>query len=60
MSKWKLYEVDQFLRDAYDAAPVNEETGEIPEDWSKFIDEIQMDRDKKCLAVAALIRELKA
>lgn len=62
MSQWKLYEIDQLLRDAYNAADaaINHDTGEVPPDWAKFLDDVQGERDEKALNVAAMIRELKA
>jgi hypothetical protein len=62
MSGFKLYEIDNLLREAYAAAEehVDQETGEIPEDWDKFLDDVQMERDQKALAVAAMYREFEA
>jgi len=60
MSTWRLYEIDKLLRDAVARAPLNEETGEIPDDWASFLDNVQMDRDHKALSVAAMVRELTA
>lgn len=62
MSGFKLYEIDQLLRDAIIASEekINPETGEIPEDWSSFLDACQMERDQKCLAVAVYIKERRA
>ena len=59
---WKLYEIDAVLREAIQAAEatVNQETGEIPEDWATFLDDCQLERDKKCLGVAAYVRECRA
>jgi hypothetical protein len=57
---FKLYEIDNLLREALESAPVNEETGELSDDWGNFLDGIQMERDKKCLAVGAIIREFSA
>lgn len=59
MSQFKLYEIDQLLRDALLAAEdkIDYETGEIPEDWYEFLEAVQMERDEKCLSVAAVIRE---
>ena len=59
MSNFRLYEIDAMLRDALEAAEqtIDPETGEIPADWAAFLDDVQMERDKKCLAVAAYIRE---
>lgn len=62
MSSLHLYEIETVLRDAEEAAEqyVNAETGEIAEDWAAFLDDVQMERDAKALAVAARVRELKA
>jgi hypothetical protein len=59
MSQFKLYEISQLLRDALVAAEdkINYETGEIPDDWYEFLEAVQMERDEKCLAVAAVVRE---
>jgi hypothetical protein len=55
-----LYEIDGMLREALELSEseVNYETGEINETWSRFLDELQMEKDKKCLAIGAVIREL--
>ena len=62
MSNFKLYEIDSMLREALDAAmeTVNPETGELPEGWSEFLETVQMERDAKALAVAAVIKEKEA
>ena len=62
MSAWKLYEIDAVLRDAIQAAEaaVDVETGERPEDWAGFLETCQLERDKKCLGVAAYVRECRA
>ena len=59
MSGLKLYEINEMLRSAIEAAEekIDFETGEIPDDWGVFLDEIQMEHDKKCLSIGALIRE---
>jgi hypothetical protein len=58
----KLFEIDEMLREAVQIAEqsVDTETGEIPEDWAAFLDELELARDKKCLAIAGLIKEYKA
>jgi hypothetical protein len=62
MNGFKLYEIDNMLREAYDAVEeyVDQETGEIPDDWANFLDDVQMERDYKALSVAAMYRELCA
>jgi outer membrane murein-binding lipoprotein Lpp len=62
MATWKLYEIDDLLRQAIDAADaeINQETGEIPEGWGEFLDAVQLDRDHKVLSVACYIKELDA
>jgi hypothetical protein len=59
MSQFKLFEISSLLRDSLAAADefINQETGEIPADWADFLDAVQMERDEKVLAVAAVIRE---
>jgi hypothetical protein len=61
-SGFKLWEIDEMLRDAIAAADdkIDQETGEIPPDWSIFLDDVQMTRDAKCLSIAAYIKECKA
>jgi hypothetical protein len=58
----KLYEINSMLVEAINVAEelVNPETGELPEDWSNFLDQIQMERDSKCLDVARYIKGLEA
>ena len=57
----KLWEIDGMLRDALNEAEnLLDEDGAIPEDWAEFLDAIQMERDQKCLAVAAMYREFEA
>lgn len=62
MSGLKLFEIDSMLRDALDAADekINHDTGEIPDDWADFLNDVQMERDKKCLGLGAYIRECMA
>ena len=61
-SQFKLYDIADMLRQALDAAceATNEETGELPEDWSEFIEAVQMERDAKLSQCALMARELKA
>ena len=55
---FKLYEIDELLRDAIDAATESvDENGVLPDDWAAFLDAVQMERDVKALAVAAVVRE---
>lgn len=51
MTKFHLYEISTFLQDAIDAADsvIDHETGIIPDDWAKFLDDVQGERDKKLL-----------
>jgi hypothetical protein len=59
---FKLYEIDAMLRQALDSADkwIDRETGEVPDNWARLIEDLQMSRDAKCLAVAAYIREQEA
>lgn len=59
---WKLYEVADVLRQAIEAAEaaVDMDTGELPEDWADFVNDVQMERDAKALGVACYVRELLA
>jgi hypothetical protein len=61
-SGFKLYEISSFLEQAIDAAftEVNEETGEIADDWYKFLDDCQMERDQKALDIARYIKSMLA
>jgi antirestriction protein ArdC len=58
----RLYEIAEMLEEAIAAAEaaIDTETGEIPEDWAKFLDDIQMERDEKCLNVARYIKSCSA
>lgn len=62
MSNFKLYEINRMLEEAI--VEVNkmaeENEGEVPDDWSKFLDDIQMERDKKLLDVSRYIKTLNA
>jgi hypothetical protein len=57
----KLYEIDEMLRSAMIIMDemTNQETGEIDTGWAQFVDDVQLARDEKALAVAAIIREYK-
>jgi len=61
-SQFKLYDISDVLRQALDAAQeyINDETGEIPEDWAEFLDTCQVERDTKVVQCALMARELKA
>jgi hypothetical protein len=60
MKMFTLYEVENFLADAIAAADefIDHETGLIPNDWAKFLEDIQIERDVKCLAVARYCKTL--
>lgn len=62
MSGFKLYEVDSMYRQALDAAEqyINQDTGEIPEDWAKFMDDVGGERENKLLACGLFQREMQA
>jgi hypothetical protein len=61
MNDFRLWEIDGMLREAIAAAEGKiGEDGVIPDDWAEFLDTVQMERDKKCLAVAAMYREFDA
>jgi hypothetical protein len=59
--EWRLYEVNNLLLEAIHAAnlEVDEESGEIPEDWANFIDDIQLPRNEKCINIARYIKNLR-
>jgi hypothetical protein len=50
------------LRQALDAADevIDHETGLVPMDWASLLEMVQLERDTKCLSVAAYIREQDA
>jgi hypothetical protein len=58
MAGLKLYELSSMLTDALAAAEerIDPETGEIPESWASFLDDIQMERDAKLLSCGALYK----
>jgi hypothetical protein len=62
MSNFSLYEINDLLRQALDKANEYAEADEgiIPDDWSKFLDEVQMERDTKALDVGRYIKSLEA
>jgi len=61
MSGLKLYEIDSMFRAAMDCAvELADESGVYPDDWAEFLDDLQMERDAKCLAIAAIIKEKNA
>ena len=53
-----LYELNNMLTEALQVAEnlLDHETGEIPESWATFLDDIQMERDAKLLGCAALYK----
>ena len=59
---FRLYEIAAFLEEAIDRAfeKVNEETGEISEDWFKFLDDCQMARDDKALSIVRYSKSCRA
>lgn len=59
---FKLYEIQAFLEEAIDRAfeESNEETGEISEDWFKFLDDCQMARDDKALSIVRYSKSCRA
>jgi len=54
-----LYEIDAALLAAYENA-VDPETGEISEDWSAAIEQLEMNRERKLEGVACWIKNLKS
>jgi len=62
MSKFSLYEINDLLRQALDRANeyASADEGVIPDDWSKFLDDVQMERDTKALDVGRYIKSLEA
>ena len=62
MSQFKLYEISDLLQKsiiaAFDAA--DQDTGELPQDWATFLDEVEMERTSKALDVARYIKSLDA
>lgn len=58
-SQLRLFEINQLFRDAMELAESRvDENGVLPDDWADFLDRLQMQRDDKCLATAAVIREM--
>jgi hypothetical protein len=62
MSGFRLYEISNMLTEALAAADtmVDTETGELPPDWAKFLDDVQGERDHKALDVACVIKSIEA
>lgn len=62
MSAFKLYEISNMLTEALAAAEstVDPDTGELPPDWAKFLDDVQGARDQKALDVACVIKSIEA
>jgi hypothetical protein len=62
MSAFKLYEISNMLADALAVADtmVDQDTGELPPDWAKFLDDVQGERDHKALDVACVIKSIEA
>jgi hypothetical protein len=62
MSNFRLYEISEMLEQALSNVRkiAEENEGVIPDDWDKFLDEIQMERDKKVLDCARYIKSLRA
>lgn len=61
MSKFSLYEVNDLLRQAIEQVDslASADEGVIPDDWAKFLDDVQMERDTKALDVARYIKSLE-
>jgi len=55
----KLYEYDQRIEEVL-AAGVSKETGEISEECIAALDELEIDKKAKCLAVAAAVKGMRA
>lgn len=57
-----LYEIGTMYQDGMRIAEemVNPETGELPPDWAKFLDEIAEVREVKILNIARFIKNLEA
>ena len=58
MSGLNLFELNAMLTEALQVAEnlLDHETGEIPESWATFLDDVQMERDVKILGCAALYK----
>jgi hypothetical protein len=57
-----LYDIGTMYQEGLRIAEemINPETGELPEDWSKFLDEINEVRELKVLNIARFIKNLDA
>jgi hypothetical protein len=62
MAGLALYEINAMLQEAIAAAVerIDQDTGIIPEDWSEFLDAVEMERDKKALDLARWIKSIEA
>lgn len=61
MSGFKLYEINAMLDEAINAAfATADDTGVLPDDWARFLDDVQQERDQKCLDVARYIKSCEA
>lgn len=58
----RLYEINEMLLEAITIAEneAEQNDGEISENWYKFLDDLQIERDAKCLNVAKYIKGIKA
>ena len=54
-----LYEIDSAIEQAFSQA-VDQETGEINEEYMKQLDELEMQRDQKVEIIACFIKNLRA
>lgn len=54
-----LYEIDNAIEQAFSQA-VDQETGEINEEYMKQLDELEMQRDQKVENIACFIKNLRA
>ena len=54
-----LYEIDSAIEQAFSQA-VDQETGEINEEYMKQLDELEMQRDQKVENIACFIKNLRA
>jgi hypothetical protein len=62
MSDFRLYEISELLEAALAQCReyAEKDEGVIPDDWAKFLDEIEMERDKKVLDVGRYIKTIRA
>jgi hypothetical protein len=62
MADFKLYEINELLEDALCICKeyAEKDEGVIPDDWSVFLDDVQMARDAKALDVARYVKTLRA